>query len=197
MLTFSKDSTKQEKFVIGGLWGIALYHIIVSIVAVGSDIYLSQFNVITLVFGMILFVTGIGLLLEKVWALQVATLFYFMIILGVIGTFLGYLDGRSLDMEESIISLVTLMLATLCYFILTHNVSTEHYGTGSIFFDRVKIVLLWTIGVGFVGFCISWIYMEGFTEGVYRGFVVVYGTIFFVGLGFVIGSLRAFFFKKK
>ena len=197
MLKFSSEHTKREKLIIIGLWVIALYFIIGSSLAMGTSIFLGQVNGITEGLGVVFVVLGIGLLLEKGWALQISAVISFMIILASIAVFFSYLDGGSLDIGESIEGLVMLVLSLSCYFILTHKVSMQLYDMDFMFFNRVKSILSWTIGVGFLGFCVSLLYMTVYVDGVYRGFVVVYGTIFFVDIGFLIGLIKALRMKKK
>jgi len=197
MLTFNKEDTKKEKLIVIGLWVIALYFIIGSSVAMGVSIFAMQFNGVTEGFGIVFVTLGIGLLLKKGWALQATAALSFMLILTTLAVFFSYLEGGSLDLDESIETLGMLLLSLSCYFIVTHPVSMKIYEVDFIFFNRVKSILYWTAGVGFLGFGVSLLYMTLYVDGVYRGFVVVYGTIFFVGLGFVIGILKAVFFKKK
>ena len=197
MLKFNKEDTKQEKLIIIGLWVIAFYFIVGSLAAMAGSIFSMQFNGVTEGLGSVFVILGIGLLLKKGWALQATAALSFMLILTTLAVFFSYLDGSSLELDESIETLGMLLLSLSCYFIVTHSVSMKIYEVDFIFFNRVKSILYWTAGVGFLGFGVSLLYMTLYVDGVYRGFVVVYGTIFFVGLGFVIGILKAVFFKKK
>jgi len=197
MLKFNKEDTKQEKLIIIGLWIIALYFTVGSLAAISISIFTMQANGITEGFGILLLILGIGLLLEKGWALQVTVALSFMLILTTLAVFFSYLDGRSLELDESIETLVMLLLSLSCHFIVIHPVSMKIYEVDFISLNRVKSILYWTAGVGFLGFGVSLLYMTMYVDGAYRGLVVAYVTIFFIGLGFVIGILKAVFIKKK
>ena len=155
-----------------------------------------QTDGLTIGMGILFLILGIGLLLEKGWAVQVTAALAFMLILSVVGVFFSYLDEYSLNLDDSIEVLVLLTLSLFCCFIVTYEVTMQLYKVNFIFFNRVKSILYWTAGLGFLGFLLSLGYMVMYVEGVYRGFVVAYGTVFFVGLGFAIGVIKFFLFKK-
>ena len=195
MLTLNKEDTKTEKSIVIGLWVIALYFIVGSSATIIADIMTKQFN--SLILAPIFMTLGIGLLLEKKWALQVSAAVSFMIIVSSLGIVLSYLDDGMLDLDDSIVTLAMLVGAIVAYIIFTHKVSMQIYDVDFTLFKRVLSILYWTLGMGLTGFIGSWSYVEMYEEGVYRGFIVVYATVFFIGLGFVVGLLRFLMFKKK
>jgi len=195
MLTFNKADTKTEKSIVIGLWVIALYFIIGSSATIIAGMVTMQFN--SLILAPIFMTLGIGLLLEKKWSLQVSAALSFMLILSSLAVFFSYLEGEIPNLDDSIVTLVMFVGSIVAYVIFTHKVSMQIYDVDFTLFKRVLSILHWTVGMGLAGFLASAWYVETYEEGVYRGFIVVYATAFFIGLGFVIGLVKFLMFKKK
>jgi hypothetical protein len=193
MLKFSKEDSKKEKLIIVGLWVIVLYHIIGSFAVLIESIMLGSFSVPAGIF----FILGIGLLLEKKWAVQVSTLISFIVFYMSIGIiFMYFSDGMSSD-DDILMSIITLCVSGLSYFILSHEVTGELYDVNFIVLSKIQKVINWTVGLGFTAFVVTYLYTVFYEKGVYRGYLVAYGTIFFIGLGFLIGLVKAFRMKGK
>ena len=198
MLKIAKENTKKEKWIIIGLWVIALYQVVGGFAVLsGALISLNPLEIITGSIGLILFVLGIGLIRQKSWALQGSgTMYFFMLLISFFILF-DLADKGVSDIKEMGMSLVQMVMSFLFFQLLTSDTAKELYDTDFYRLLQIKKLLVWTFGLGFFGLVFSYGYMMLFVEGVYRGFVIVYGSIFFLGLGLLIGLYKVFKMKRE
>jgi len=192
ILKFTQENTKKEKWIIVGLWAIALYFIVSGVATVALTIMEPEIKYMLslLPTAILMLASGVGLILKKSWSLQVASLLALLFMI-------FYLIFLFVSPSEYLFAIIGMLAARLVYFITQHEISEELYGANFTFLRRLEKVLYWTLGAGAVGLIISGLYMFMFLEGTYRGLVMVYGTELFLIVGFIIGLVKAFRLKKK
>ena len=147
--------------------------------------------------GLIFFILGLGLIKQKSLALQGSAYMYFFVLIVSFLALFDLVDKGVSDMKEIGITLLYIVMSFLFFQLLTSDTAKKIYDTNFYRLAQVKKVMVWTFGLGFFGFVFSYVYMVLYVEGVYRGFVVVYGTILFLGLGLLIGLYKAFRLNRK
>ena len=192
MLKFTKENTKKEKWIIVGLWAIALYFVVGGVATIVSTIAAPDIRYMATLLptAILMLASGVGLILKKSWSLQLVSLLALLFMIFYLILLLMFPSGY-------IFAIIGVLAARLVYFITQHKISEELYGADFTFLRRIEKVLYWTLGAGAVGLIISGLYMFMFLEGTYRGLVMVYGTELFLIVGFIIGLVKAFRLKKK
>jgi hypothetical protein len=192
ILKFTQENTKKEKWIIVGLWAIALYFVVGGASIIASTIIApdTRYALTLLPTAILMLTSGVGLIFKKSWSLQLVSLLALLFMI-------FYLTLLLISPSEYVFAIIGALAARLVYFITQHKISEELYGADFTFLRRVEKVFYWTLGAGIVGFIISGLYMFIFLEGAYRGLVMVYGTELFLIIGFIIGLVKAFRLKKK